>query len=217
MNPIKFIHNYCDFSNPNWVWMLVCMSRNKDNENGKSESNENMANTPERFMRRLVIRKPSEIEECYNELKKMANKEGTTYRMYVSLNSRDTVSTFFHFQKKLAEIGYNMARQLPDAVNMSKKISSLWKTELAQKPNRGTKRILLDIDENDKELVQRLYVRIDGMGIPIYACHPTVSGYAISCEAHDIRWIKQEHEKREIEVKRDALLFVEAWDGKDLT
>jgi hypothetical protein len=204
---LKMLHEYCDFSDPNWVWMLVGMARNKDNEFGSQH------NTPEQFMRRLVIRKPSEIEECYDEIRLLANRQGTTYRMYVSLNSRDSVSAFFHFQQKLAENGYGLARQLNDALVWSKKVHSKWKTELAQRRNRGTKRILFDIDENDDVLFSNILTRLAEQEIKVYVSRPTVSGFAISCDAHDTRWLKKEFPNRELDIKKDSLLFVEQWEG----
>ncbi len=209
---IQFITDYCDFSNPNWVWMLVGMSRNKDNKIPDIEGE--IYNVPEKFMRRLVIRRPEEIPQLYDELLLMGNSIGTTYRMYLSINSRDTVSTLFHFQQKLCEIGYGLSRQLPDALQLSKKISSLWKTELAQKRNKGTRRILLDIDENDEKLMEQLMQHINDNNIVCYACRKTVSGYAIVCEAHDARWTKQfKFKDREIDIKHDSLLFIEQWQG----
>ena len=208
--PTNFIREYCDFSDPNWVWMLVGMSRNKDNKEEASQHN-----TPERFMRRLVIRKPEEIAECRDELRELGNKLGTTYRIYVSLNSRDTVSALFNFQKRLVEIGQGLAKQTPDSLALSKKIHSLWKTELAQRRNRGTKRILIDIDEDDQNLFEHILQNlVDKLELKVYAAHRTVSGYAISCDAHDTRWLKLAYGKdREIDVQRDSLLFVEQWEG----
>jgi hypothetical protein len=190
--------------------MLVGMSRNKDND-----MTPNQHNVPERFMRRLLIRKPEETAECFDELHKMANREGTTYRMYVSLNSRNVISAMFNFQKKLSEIGYGLSRQLPDALALSKKVHSLWKTELAQRRNRGTKRILFDIDENDDVLFSNLLTRLGDKDVKIYCSRPTVSGFAISCDAHDTRWVKKEFPNREVDIKRDSLLFVEQWEGTE--
>lgn len=205
--PLQFIHSYCDFSDPNWVWLLTGMTRNKDNEPKTAH------NVPEKYMRRLVIRNPRDIDECYEEHHKMANKKGTLYRMYLSLNARDVVKSLFNFQEKMAGIGYGLARQLPDALSLSKKIGSLWKTELDQDRNRGTKRILFDVDEDDETLVLSLKMKIEENNAQIYACRKTVSGYAIVCDAHDTRWFAKEFGERDVELKRDALVFIEQWEG----
>ena len=48
---LTFMHDYCDFSDPNWVWIMTGISRNKDN----TESGD-------KFLRRMVITKPEDIE-----------------------------------------------------------------------------------------------------------------------------------------------------------
>ena len=79
------LKSYCQFEK-NWVWILTGIARNKDNENS------------EKFRRRFVIKSHDDIEHSYHCLKEMMNKEGVTYRMYVSLNARDTLKTLFNFQ-----------------------------------------------------------------------------------------------------------------------
>jgi hypothetical protein len=209
---VEFIQSYCSFDNPNHVWLLTGMVRNKDNQEPKS-----LHNVPEKYMRRLVITKPEDINTCYNEHHKMANKLGTVYRMYLSLNARDVVSTMFYFQEKLAKIGYGLARQQPDALALSKKIGSLWKTELDQERNRGIKRILFDIDEDDQRIVTDVLVEVRLREAKVYAVRKTVSGWAIVCDAHDTRWFNKmfDNSGKAIEIKRDALIFIEQWEGKD--
>jgi hypothetical protein len=99
---IKFMHEYCIFTDPNWVWIMKGLSRTKDNPN-----NPNM----DRFLRRMIIQSPDDIETCYNEIHLMANDPNTSYRIYISLNARNVVETAFKFQKKLIDISYgNSAR-----------------------------------------------------------------------------------------------------------
>jgi hypothetical protein len=202
IEPIDFLKNYCTFDNPNEVWMLKGISRSKDNEEGF-----------DRFMRRLVVAKPEDIEDCYNDIRRMGNKTGTKYRIYVSLNSRDVVKGLFNFQKKLLEIGYGLARGLDDHLQMSKKVSSLWKTELEQRSNRGTKHFLIDID--DVSLYEDVRDFVEGMPTTIRAIRKTVSGYAIVIDACDIRGLQGEFAGKEIDIQKDSMVFVERWEGQE--
>ena len=86
---IDFLTSYCDFSNPNHIWMLKGISRNKDNDK-----------TGVKFIRRLVMTCPEDFITCRNEILTLANDPNTTYRLYVSLNSRDAVNGAIQFQKK---------------------------------------------------------------------------------------------------------------------
>jgi len=207
---IQFMHDYSDFTDPNHIWVMVGLSRNKDNEPTPS-----IHNTPERFMRRLVLISPDDIDTCYRELHLMGNKIGTKYRIYMSLNSRDIIKATFNFQKKMVDLGSGLANNHPDALTMVKKVHSLWKTELAQKHNRGTKRILLDIDDNDEEIAMGLLSMVQKATTKVHTFRQTVSGYAISFEACDTRdltaYIKTN--KIDADMQRDSLIFVEQWEG----
>jgi putative component of toxin-antitoxin plasmid stabilization module len=207
---IAFLKEYCLFDNPNTVWMFKGISRHKDNKD-----NENM----DRFMRRLVVAKAEDIESCYQDVKKMANKSGTTYRLYVSLNSRDVVKGLFNFQKKMIDIGQGLARGLDDHLGMAKKVGSLWKTELEQRSNRGTKRFLIDIDEDDEllcqEVVNELRLMEDqGMTI-IRAVRRTVSGYGIAIDACDTRSFLNTFKDNDVSIQKDSMLFIESWKGTE--
>jgi len=201
MNPTDFIKSYCgDFHNPNWVWILKGISRSKDNQNNPDYH---------KCMRRFVLTKPEDIDECYLELRYFANDRSTVYRTYISLNARDTFKAAFSFQHTMATLTYGLARGLEDALVNSKNISSLWKTELEQNGNRGTKRFLLDIDNCSNEPTDLLnYIRND---FCIYCHRKTVSGWAIVIDAGDTRDLVEKCKKENIEltVHNDSMLFIE--------
>ena len=83
---LQFLQAYCDFSDPHWVWILIGMSRNKDNPNPHHD-----------YLQRLVVKSPEEIEECYKRIRQETNDPATAYRLYVSLNARDAAKTVYYF------------------------------------------------------------------------------------------------------------------------
>jgi len=204
---IEFIREYCDFFNPDDVWMLKGVSRSKD-QNGEFH----------RFMRRLVVRNADDIEQCYSDIKGMGNRLGTVYRMYVSLNSRNTIKGLFQFQKKLLDISHGVTRGLEDFKMQCAKLHSVWKTELEQKGCRGTKRVLLDVDNGDKVFLDKVIAKLNEMDAKIHVVRPTVTGYAVVIEACDMRPFYAEYgnegNNKFIDVQRDSMVFVEKWDGK---
>jgi len=215
MTSIEFMESYCDFSDPKWVWIMTGISRNKDNDDSGV-----------RFIRRLIVAKPSEIAECYNEIKLLANNKNTTYRIYISLNARDVVKTSFEFQKTMIDIGYGLARGLEDHISMSKKIGSIWKTELAQIQNRGTKRVLLDIDGANSIQYSQLLAYImecyvmESETLPkaktkIYAHRSTPNGYHIVLDAFDTRELIAYCKWKDIkaDLHRDSMVFVEQFSN----
>jgi hypothetical protein len=206
---IKFLEEYCTFENPNKVWILKGVSRNKD------QTQENT----EHFMRRFVVSKPEDIGKCYIDIKRMGNQKGTLYRLYVSLNSRDVIEGMFHFQKKLLDISHGVVRGIQDIIGQTHKLSSVWKTMLEQRCCRGTKRVLLDIDTRDEDLICRIQQYLGTKDILIHFLRKTPSGYAIIIPACDMRGFDMEFnkEKREkiIDIQRDSMVFVQRWKGEE--
>jgi len=199
---IDFIKSYCDFSNPNWVWILKGMTRSKDNPKNPDYHN---------CMRRYVITKLEDIDLWYLDWRDFACEKSTVYRTYISQNARDTFKAAFSFQHTMATLTYDLARGLDDALVKSKNISSLWKTELEQNCNRGTKRFLLDIDNCPNEPTDLLnYIRLH-IGAGIYCHRKTVSGWAIVIDAVDTRDLveKCKQENITIDIHKDSMLFVE--------
>jgi len=202
---IAFIDDYCDFSNPNYVWLLKGISRSKDNP---AEY--------DRFFRRMVLSCPEDIETSYNEIKRLGNQNGTVYRIYISLNSRDVVRANFNFAKRLIDITHEVSMGRPDFLAKSKKLGSEWKTELEQKRNRGTKRILLDVDEDSKSFIQKVkqYIAAE-MDTKIHVVRKTPNGWAVSIEACDTRGLLAEFKDYEIDIQRDSMIFLEQYAGKE--
>lgn len=211
--PLNFLQEYCDFSDPHWVWIITGISRAKDNQAGDFRQ----------YMQRLIVSNPEEILECYKRIKGEATDFRTVYRMYVSLNARDAVKTAFNFQHALLDIGFELSKGQQDALVKAKRISSLWKDELAQNANRGTKRILIDIDTIDPVKRTLAISYLETHGAVIRAKRFTPNGFHIVIDACDTRdFIKYctdnmiydpKKDKNASFIQRDSLVFVEKWQG----
>lgn len=203
---LEFINNFCDFGNPNWLWILTGISRNKDNDE-----------QGEKFFHRSIVGCPDDIEVSYDYIHRMTCNPDTSYRMYVSLNSRDAVSTIVNFQKKMIDINIDLFKGTPDSIPMCKRVDSLWKSELAQKRNRGTKRLLLDIDAGLSDAMAiRTFVE-QNLKTDILTFHATASYYCMVINACDIRALEAYAKSHEIplDIQRDSMVFVEKWEGKE--
>ncbi len=202
---IDFITKYCNFSNPNHIWMMKGISRNKDNDESGV-----------RFMRRMVLTKPSDIVDCHKEIHLLANDALTTYRLYASLNARDVIKATFAFQKKMIDIGMGLAQGHDDALAMSKKAGSIWKTELEQNCNRGTKRFLLDVDNDDGTKAMAILAYLNQyVKTEVLVFRKTISGYHIVFNACDTRQLLVYCKEigAEVDLQRDSMVFVEQWKG----
>ena len=199
---LHFCHQYCIFPEPNWVWIMTGISRNKDNDSSGVK-----------FISRRVLTTPEDITTNYNDIRLLADDLNTTYRIYLSLNARDVIKATFGFQKKLIDIGYDLARGLPDAIAQSKKLGSIWKTELAQRSSRATKRLLLDIDDASMLQSSSIVRFLEDRGVEIIVYRSTVSGVHIVFEACDTRELMEfvRNSGFKVDPQRDSMIFVEQW------
>ena len=119
-----------------------------------------------------------------------------------------------NFQKKLVDVSVGLAKGQDDALVLSKKVGSLWKKELAQKRNRGTKRVLLDLDNCKSEQAQNVLLFIkDSLTTTVHAYRPTVSGFHIVFDACDTRGLMDfcKGYGVEADLQRDSMVFVGRW------
>lgn len=201
-NGFKFLHEYCTFDEPDWLWIITGLSRNKDNSDGSHK-----------FLRRMTVANHQDIDDVYTELHRLCYWDNTTYRMYVSLNARNSTKAFFNYQKKLMDVAVGLAQGREDSFNLSKKAGSLWKTELAQTQNRATKRVLLDVDTMDTRKIQLVKAQLLADRAVFRADHQTPNGHVFVVDAYDTRGLIDFAKREEIllDLQRDSMVFVEQW------
>lgn len=194
---LEFLKEYCDFSEPNWLWILTGISRNKDNTDNET------------FFIRKVIKDESDIEFCYNEIKQKAVQSNVNCRIYISLNARDAMKCFFNYKIKLEVMTKEMFHGASN--DLVKKLDSVWKKELASSSNKGTKRMLLDIDNfQDIDTIYMLLDEDKNVKV-IHTVKETKTGCVAVIDACDTRDLvkKFKEEKIELDIQNDSLVFVE--------
>jgi hypothetical protein len=212
---LTFLHEYCDFSDPNCVWVMKGIARSKDNVGVEMP----------KFIHRMIVAKPEDIDRCYAQIHTLAVNPDIKYRIYISLNSRDVVDAAFKFQKKLVDITQGLAKGHADALQMAKKVGSMWKTALEQNFARGTKRFLFDLDENDELMAAAVCGYLENMkrseqgrlgtsATKLHTCRKTVNGYAIVFDACDTRGLMTFCKEQGIPtdkntLQKDSMLFIE--------
>ena len=197
---ILFLKSFCDFSNPNWVWILTGLDRPKENEKSI-------------FFKRYILTNFDDIEKYYNECLCLMNRNPQRiYRIYISLNPRDTLKTFINIQKEFVNILNNLL-VLKNTEKDFQNICSLWYKELSQSRNRGDKRFLLDIDTNDLDSVKKINDKFRDLNISVLFKRQTVNGYHYVFDACDTRELISFCAKEELDVQliRDGMVFVERY------
>ena len=201
---IKFLKEYCDFSDPKWVWILTGISRAKDNAEGYHD-----------ILKRFVLTKPSDIVECYDRIHQETTVKGTIYRMYISLNARDAAKCAFKFGQRIFTVCEGLSSGHNDALVIAKKLGSEWKSELAQSHCRATKRILLDVDAPRVEDFTEVIKFVGAMpNVRLHTTRRTRGGWHVVFDACDTRKLMDDCKNAWIPValQRDSMVFVESWE-----
>jgi hypothetical protein len=205
---VQFIKEYCDFSDPDNVWILSCIARNKENEQNNI------------FFKREIIRTSDYIEQAVLKLKALATlttaqqNHKPIYRLYISLNSRNTRKAMFSYAKTAIDIISAMGN---DGEKRYSKMDTIWLNELAKSCHRGTKNFLIDVDNfNDDEHVLHYCEVLNNAEIAVKHCRATPSGYAIVVKACNPTFlygfatqVQAYNKPFDIDVQTDSMVFVE--------
>jgi hypothetical protein len=195
---INYLNNYCQFNKPYEVYLLFAIARAKDNKFKHRE---------EIKLYNIITHKDN-IQKQYNELKGKINAyKQYNWRIYLSVNQRDTRKAYYTLKKKLIDIDtiYNEE----DKIKQIKHIDRLWVSHL-MKPENKSKRgyFLLDIDTKGIPIIKLK----DNKKINIITQRETKNGYHIVTEPFNTKNLICDEL---VEVKKDALLHLEYIKAKN--
>lgn len=203
MDSIDIIRNHCEF-NHGEVYILSVMARKKNNEEFTQSTQR---------IRRKIISNDKELLEGYEYLKEYAmNDSEHLYYMYVSVNPRNV--------KKALTVHANMVINLiakfdedVGAFNTSKRLSGKWFSALENDSCRGRTRYYM-IDLDDKTLLDAVVNYLETY-TEIKRIQETKNGYHIIVNPMNVKQFREDFaeinkEEKLVEIKKDALTFIEA-------
>ena len=170
--------------------LFVAIRRKKENPNLKEHTI------------RHIIR---DYDKDLNLIKTMIKNNNGIYRIYKTVNSRNTSLAWKEFQHKSIEN--------PEIYD---RLESEWKTALLQTKCKAENKLLIDIDTKNPDIFLKVCDLIGRDNITHIS--ETPNGYHIVCHRVDVREVEKynlelKNDKDVIEVKRDALLFIEIAEG----
>jgi len=166
-------------TNNEYVDLLLAVRRHKENPLIKGE---------------ICFREVLKSETSLLVLKtKIANYPGI-WRIYKSINKRDTRKAVKLLQKTLID----------NPEHWKGRIDSLWKTCLLQRECRAEKKMLIDLDTNDKDIYDKV---IELIGDKLVLSVKSPNGYNIVTEMIDTRLFDEF--KNVTTFNRDGYVFLE--------
>lgn len=160
------------------VDLYIAIRRKKDNPS-----------LPEKTIRHIIRDEERDLQ-ILTEIVKQQD-DGGIWRIYKTINKRNTEVAFKQFQHKMIE-----------NPEIHERLESEWKTCLLQEKCKATNYILIDIDTKDQEVFSQVF---DLLGDNIQAVTSTPNGFHIVCNRIDLREVEKIDD---VEIKRDALVFI---------
>jgi len=201
---LKMLEDYCDFSDPSAVYIMILLPRKK----------ENLDQTERQKLKkrsRYIVSNMDEVKFALEEFERYANMyPELIFRIYVSVNRRSLMKGMLNFQKKLLDFNKDLMNRNDQVWTSIAKLGSEFKSVIAQKEAKFDKNWMFDVDiANDTpegiESVNAFMKHLDEITEVLYF-GKSKSGFAIvikPCNPSLIQpWVG-------VELKKDAYLYVD--------
>lgn len=201
---LRMLKNYCDFSDPSAVYILLMLPRKKENKNQLER---------EKLGRiiRYVVQNMDDAEEALKEFEQYATLyPEIVFRIYVSVNRRSLLKAALAFQHQLLEFNRGLVNNNQQVWTSIARLGSEFKSTLAKKENRFERRFFFDIDlsnsnPEDSKIVSAFVEEVGKITKIIYY-GKSKNGFALVADPCDPNKLpKNEY----ITLKTDAYLYVD--------
>lgn len=200
------MEDYCEFGEHR-VYLLMAIARTRENPQLNSNSE---------VVFREVVKYEKDIRRKYDKLACSVENyrddagNSLTFRLYLTVNARNTLTAYFNFLDRLNGWSKDMVYG-DDAVDGKlKRIDSYWKSELQRDSSKDDSRFLLDVDTKDidtGDLKQRLEAYTD-----VVVLRETPNGYHVITEPFPYPDMDYLHDHEEIDLETDRMMFIEYLD-----
>ena len=206
---IATIEDYCEFGEHR-VYLLMAIARTRENPQLTSNSE---------VVFREVLKTEKDVRRKYNKLACTVEKyrdddrNPLTFRLYLTVNARNTQKAYFNFLDRMNSWAQDMVRGDEAVDQKLKRIDQYWKSELQRDSSKDDSRFLIDVDTKDidaGDLKHRLSTYTE-----VLQLRETPNGYHLITEPFrypDMAYL-QDHD--DIEVETDRMLFIECLSEGD--
>ncbi|MFC6796374.1 MULTISPECIES: hypothetical protein [unclassified Haladaptatus] len=197
---VNTVEEYCMFGEER-VYLFMAIARQKENPHLTSSTEVTF---------REVVTDTQDIRRKFDQLQSWAQHYRTesgdplAFRLYLSVNARNTVDGFFNFQEQTN--GWIRAWLKGDetAPRKFKRLSSYWKSELQKPTASDDSRFLFDLDDTSEEDAQRLLASLEKQ-TSVVTVRESPNGYHIVTEPFNYTTLDIDVE---YDLKTDGMLFV---------
>jgi len=197
MEYLPTLREYCEFG-PGRVYLLLALARSKENDEVDGPS-----------AIRTVVREADDLEPAVAELDHAVSRFDATYRLYLTVNARDTQRALFTLRRSMDDWLEARLNGSTDVLRKFARIDGEFESTLQSDGCRDETNFLFDLDDAtaadadalEAELRERTTVRLR---------RATPNGFHLVTDPFDYTALDTEVE---YELKNDGLVFVASLDG----
>jgi hypothetical protein len=139
------VSNWCEFGERR-AYILMAIARHAHNEELTHNSE---------IVYRRVIQSKDEIERNVNDLLALIEQHDYVFRLYLTVNARDTTKGYFNFRDTLNQWSQDMINGDDHVNEKLGRVDSYWKSELHKPESKADSYFLFDLDNVEPYEVTR--------------------------------------------------------------
>lgn len=199
---VKELKNYCEFGEYR-VYVLMAIARKKHNFE--------LANSEE-IVYRTVLRNEDHIERKYNDLRGQIEQYDHTFRLYLSVNARDTLDAYLRFREEMNDWTRDIIHGHDASIEKLGKVDSYWMSQLHKPANKADQYFQFDLDDvTELELDRFINVLLEYTDVRLI--QETPNGYHVITEPFNHKRLVPPVDYDDLDT--DGQLFIEEIDTGD--
>lgn len=167
----RFIHEWCEFGDFR-AYILMIIARRKFNEDLTHNSE---------IVHRRVITTKQDIGRCYRDLLALTDRYDNHFRLYLTVNARDTLDGYFNFRVDMDKWIRDHTYGDENAEPKFARVGSRWKSALHRPESKADSYFLFDLDDVKDVEFGRFCSELENQ-TDIQTTRQTPNGYHVICD-----------------------------------
>lgn len=164
----EFIRHWCEFGEYR-AYILMVIARRKFNEDLTHNSE---------IVHRRVLNEPEDVATCYRDLKGMVARYDNNFRMYLTVNARNTLAAYFNFREEMNHWSQDLVNGDINAPEKLGRVDSHWKSALHRPKASDDSLFLFDLDDVSHDQAVTFSEAVEDVTEHVYT-RPTPNGYHV--------------------------------------
>ena len=203
---IEFIENYTTgLYTEKHGYLLMAIARRRFNE-GISNSEE--------VVHRRIITKGDDIERQVGDLRALMSQHDLHFRLYLTVNSRDLVSSLFDFQQDISSMIESLYNGDEDELQRVQRLGSEWKSAAHAPENSNESMFLFDLDDVSQAEMKEFKSRLR-KHTSIHVTRETPNGYHIITAPFNYNDLSETATEAYDDLDRDGMVYVATVDNRE--